>query len=103
MLAALESDIVRGLRAGVVDTPSNGVVSSGWWGRGGVCAAGLGKVKSSESALLISTVGRRRLCRRSREGYGGGGSCGTFRVPSVSIATGGSGDMARRRGWEPQS
>lgn len=53
--------------------------------------------KSSESALLISTVSRRRLCRRSREGYGGGGSFGrTFRVPSVTdtIATGGSGDMA---------
>lgn len=55
----------------------------------------VGYEKSSESALLISTVGRRRLCRRSREGYGGGGSFGgTFRVPSVTIATGGSGDMA---------
>jgi hypothetical protein len=55
----------------------------------------VGYEKSSESALLISTVGRRRLCRRSREGYGGGGSFGrTFTVPSVTIATGGSGDMA---------
>jgi len=90
MLAALESDIVRGRRVGE-DTPSKGVASLGRWG---ACAE-LGQAKSSESALLISTVVRLRLCRRSREGYGGGGSFGTFRVPSVSIATGGSGDMAR--------
>ena len=94
MLVALESDIVRGRRAGE-DTPSNGVVSSGCEGRWGACAE-VKNEKSSESPLLISTVGRRRLCRRSREGYGGGGSYGTtFRVPSVTTATGGSGDMAR--------
>ena len=50
---------------------------------------------SSESALLASTAVRLRLCRRSREGYGGGGSCGmSRRGPSDTIATGGCGDMA---------
>ena len=89
MLAALDKDIVRVRRVGG-GTPSRGVVSLGW---GGGCAVPR-KVGSSESALLPSAAVRLRLCRRSREGYGGGGSCGTFRGVSSDISvTGGCGDI----------
>jgi hypothetical protein len=87
-LTPLESDIVRVRRVGG-ETPSRGVDSSGW-----ACVEA-GKARSSESALLRSTVGRLRLWRRSREGYGGGGSLGAISAGSGTIGRGGSGDM----GW----